>query len=414
LAFGIWGGIAGASAAFGPIVGGYFATNYSWRWGFRLNVFVCLALILGSFIIKESRDTAEKKMIDWVGVLLSSIGLLTFVFGVIESSDYGWWKAKQVFEVAGNALTMPFGLSITPYAMALGAIIIGVFLWWEQKVVAAGKTPLVRLSNFRVRQFSTSVFTTTVMGLGQTGLFFTLPVFLQSVQGLNPLQTGVALLPLSLTILIVAPLVAVVSSKIRPKYLILAGLAANTGAFFLLRMEMTATATAADLRPGLIVFGLGMGLVMSQITNMTMSALSAQESGEASGINNTMRQVGASLGSAIIGAILLSTLSTNLANGVNASTVIPEPLKPTLSEAVSKQTSNVEFSGGAQIGTKVPPAITAEIQKIGHQATADANRTSLLFGAAFAFMGFLSALLLPNIKGAEHSRKEDETVTGAH
>jgi hypothetical protein len=157
-----------------------------------------------------------------------------------------------------------------------------------------------------------------------------------------------------------------------------------------------------------------MGLVMSQITNMTMSALSAQESGEASGINNTMRQVGASLGSAIIGAILLSTLSTNLANGVNASTVIPEPLKPTLSEAVSKQTSNVEFSGGAQIGTKVPPAITAEIQKIGHQATADANRTSLLFGAAFAFMGFLSALLLPNIKGAEHSRKEDETVTGAH
>jgi len=97
IAFGIWGGIAAAAAALGPILGGYLATYYSWRWGFRINVVVALILFIGSFIIKDSRDLEEKPTIDWTGVLLSALGLVLFVFGIIESSQYGFWHATAPF-----------------------------------------------------------------------------------------------------------------------------------------------------------------------------------------------------------------------------------------------------------------------------------------------------------------------------
>jgi len=101
VAFGIWGGIAAASSAIGPIVGGFLTTQYSWRWAFRINVFVALILLVGSLFIAESLDRSEKRQLDFAGVILSATGLLSFVYGVIESSTYGWWRARQPFELWG-------------------------------------------------------------------------------------------------------------------------------------------------------------------------------------------------------------------------------------------------------------------------------------------------------------------------
>ena len=117
LAFGIWGGVAGASTAIGPLLGGWITTNYSWRWAFRINVVVAAVLIAGSFLIKESRDREEKPQLDWLGVILSSSGMFFLIWGIIESSTYGWVKANEPFTLFG----WTFGtVSICFCSMVLG------------------------------------------------------------------------------------------------------------------------------------------------------------------------------------------------------------------------------------------------------------------------------------------------------
>lgn len=405
VAFGVWGGIAGAAAALGPILGGFLTTHYDWRWGFRVNLFVVLALIIGSILIPESHDTKEKPELDLVGVGLSATGLLAFVFGIIEASRYGWWHAKEVFTIGSHALAMPWDLSIVPFCVAIGAAIIAGFVKWEFVREANQRTPLVSMRLFRNRRFTSGIVTTCIMSLGQTGLVFALPVFLQSVRGLDAYQTGLSLLPMSLGLLIISPLAAMLGKKVAPKPMISFGLLVNVAAYLVLRQTLNVDTTSADMIPGLALFGVGMGLVMSQINNVTLSAVSVQEAGEASGLNNTLRQVGATLGSAIIGTVLIATLSANLADGVNASSVIPQPMKAAIADAIDKQTSNVEFGGGAQLNGNVPEAIKKEIVVISHEATVKANRMTLLIGAGFAFLGFLSSLFMPGTKKGAHAEE---------
>ncbi len=403
IAFGVWGGIAAAASAIGPILGGWLTTHYSWRWGFRINVVVAAILVLGSVLVHESRDEKEKPRLDLVGVVLSALGLLGVVFGIIESSTYGWWTAKANFMIGSHALT--FGrLSITPVAVVLGLIFLLVFLWWQRLVARRGGTPLVSLTIFRNRQFVSGMTTTAVMSLGLTGLIFIAPVFLQAVRKLDALHTGLALLPMSIALLIVAPLGAALSRKIVPKYMIQVGLFLNVIGAYLLYSRLNVDATAGDLAIGFAVFGTGMGLVFSQINNLTLSAVSVQQAGEASGVNNTFRQLGNSLGSAIIGAVLLSSLASHVTSGIMASTSIPHEVKPMVLRSLATQQSNIEFGGGAQLPSSVPPSVATEIRRIAALATTSANRDALIYTIIFAGLGFLVSFGLPNVKNLEREQ----------
>lgn len=409
IGFGVWGAVAGASAALGPILGGYLTTHYSWRWGFRINIVVAALLILGSIIIPETRDEEEKPSLDWLGVFLSSTGLVAFVFGVIESSTYGWWKAKELFSIWGHTFNF-HNLSIVPFAMVIGVALLALFAAWEASMDGRGKTPLVSPKLFQNRQFSSGVLVTSILSLGQSGIIFSVPVFLQAVTKLDALHTGLALLPMSIMLLIVAPLGAILSQKIPAKYLIQAGLVVNIIAAIALHQSFHVDSTALSFAPALAIFGLGMGMVMSQISNFTLSAVSPQEAGEASGVNNTMRQIGASLGSAVIGAVLISSLSTGLSTGITASSVIPNQVKAGIAQAAATQSSNVEFGGANAVAHNLPPTIITEIDRISKQATVDADRKSMELGILFAVLGFLVSFGLPNKKNLE----EEKSVAAGH
>ncbi|HEY1074311.1 MAG TPA: MFS transporter [Patescibacteria group bacterium] len=400
IAFGVWGAIAAAAAALGPIIGGFLTTHYSWRWGFRINIVVAAILLLGSILVKEARDTKEKPSLDWGGVFLSSIGLLLIVFGVIEASTYGWWFAKSAFTLGSFSLPTWAGLSVTPYSIILGVILLVLFGLWERYMESKGRTPLVSLGIFQNQQFAAGSATTAVMSLSMTGMIFSLPVFLQAVRGLDAFQTGMSLLPMSLTILVVAPLSGFLSTKFRPKYMIQLGLFLNMLGVLVLRQSMTVDSTVGHLAPGLMIFGAGLGLVMAQISNLTLSAVPLHLAGEASGINNTLRQLGSTLGSAIIGAVMLSALSANLVNGITASSVIPTSMKTAVAQEISQQTSAVEFGGGVQTREGIPPVVTAEIHRISNQSMVDAARVTFVYTALFSFLGFLTAFSLPNIKAS--------------
>ncbi len=401
IAFGIWGGVAAASTAIGPLLGGYLTTNYSWRWGFRINVVIAAVLILGSVLVKECRDENKKTSLDWIGVILSSVGMLSLVYGIIESSTYGWWKAKAMLTAFGYNLKFMGELSVTPYAILTGVLILTVFLIWEKRIERIGKTPLVSLHLFSNRQFVSGMTTTAIMSLGQSGLIFSIPVFLQAVRGADAFHTGLALVPMSITALFVAPIGGILGHKYSPKLLVQLGLAANMLAYVVLYYTLQVTSVATDFIPAFAIMGLGMGLTMATISNLTLSAVSTSEAGEASGVNNTFRQVGATLGTAVIGAIMLTAISTNLTAGVNDSKVIPSDLKSFVSEEVSQQTSNVEFGGGARIPGFVPKAITDEITVISHKAITDANREALGYAVIFAFVGLLSSFWLPKGRNIE-------------
>lgn len=403
IAFGVWGGFAAASSAIGPILGGYLTTHFSWRWGFRINVFVAALLLAGSVLVKESRDTEEKKELDWLGIVLSATGLLAVVYGIIESSTYGWFSAKKAFSAFGRSIDLG-GISVTPFAVIIGIIFIGLFILWEQHREGRGRTPLVSLELFQNAQFTSGVLTTAVLSLGQTGMFFTLPVFLQVVRNLDAFHTGLTLLPMSIAVFFIAPASAALVKRIIPKHLIQLGLVADFVAVILIRQSLSVNATAWDLAPGLILYGIGMGLVMAQVSNLTLSAVSVQEAGEASGVNNTLRQLGGSLGSAIMGAVLLSALTGGFVSGIRASTVIPAQIKPQIEAQAAQSAESFQFGGGSGTAEPIPPAITAEIQSIGQRAVVDGNRQSLLYAIFFIALGILVSLKLPAVKNVERGQ----------
>jgi EmrB/QacA subfamily drug resistance transporter len=412
-AFGIWGGIAGAASAIGPILGGYFTTNFSWRWAFRINVFVAAVLIIGSLLIRESRTHEEKPTLDWGGIALSSLGLLLIVFGVIESSRYGWWIAKEAFSVGGHAFTFLHNLSITVLSIDWGLVLLAAFILWELRVARKGKTPLVSMDLFKNTQFTSGTLTTMIIFLGQSGMFFTLPVFFQAVRGLDAFHTGLSLLPLSLSVLVTAPLAGFLGRKFTPKRVAQAGILINTIAFFVLRSELNLGSTVFTIMPGLILFGIGMGLLMAQLSNITLSAVRLDEAGEASGVNNTFRQLGSTLGTAIIGAILLTTLATDISKGVAASTIIPEASKPQISQTLARESSSVEFGGASQLEGTFSPDVSTEVSTIVKQATVDGNKDSFLYASIFAFLSFLLSFALPNKKNIEHP-DDAEIVPAGH
>jgi EmrB/QacA subfamily drug resistance transporter len=402
IGFGVWGGIAGAGAALGPVVGGFLTTYYSWRWAFRINLVVAALVIAGSFLIKEARDTVEKAELDYFGVVLSSLAMFLVVFGVVESSTYGWLVAKQVFTVGPVSFGFLGGLSIVVPSISLGFFFLALFAFWQLHREKNNKTPLVSLSLFKNSIFVRGALIVAILSLGQAGISFALPVFFQGVLQLSAVQTGIAMLPMSLTLLVVSTSTVYVAKFFTPKRIIQGALVIDAIAFFALSVGIASDTNQWALLPGFILFGLGMGLLFSQASNLTLSAVSVKQSGEASGVNGTLRQLGASLGSAIMGAILLSTLTANLAMGVSASTVIPTTMKPAISQAVQGETSTIEFGGGtAATSAGIPPAYAGEIALISKNATVAASRDTLLYGILFVVLAFILSIRLPNRKNVK-------------
>ncbi|HVS79496.1 MAG TPA: MFS transporter [Candidatus Paceibacterota bacterium] len=414
-AFGVWGGVAGASSAIGPILGGYFTSNFSWRWAFRINVFVVIAVVIGSFLIKEARDTEHRPSLDWIGIILSSLGLLLIVFGVIESSTYGWWIASAPFALGSRTFTFFHNLSITVLAIDWGVVFLALFILWELRVTAKGKLPLVSMKLFENKQFTSGAVTMMVIFLGQSGMFFTMPIFFQAVRGLDALHTGLSLLPLSLAVLVAAPLSGgVFARRFTPKRIAQAGILIDIVAFLVLFWTISISSSVWTLLPGLSLFGIGMGLLMAQLSNITLSAVRTEEAGEASGVNNTFRQLGGTLGTAIIGAILLSTLASGVSNGVAKSAVIPADMKPQISAALAEQSGSIEFGGASGLEGRLPANVSAEVSTIVKQATVDGNKDAFLYAALFAALSFLVSFLLPNKKNIEHPEEAAAAAPADH
>ncbi len=392
IAFGIWGSVAGASATVGPLLGGYLTAFYSWRWSLRINVIVGIIALLGSVFIKESRGESERNF-DWLGTFLSGLGLGSLIFSFIEAKDYGWWLPLKQFSLFGIAWPLK-SISIVPFTLLLSVLALAWFVRHEHVLEKAGLSPLLRLSMFRDRGFSTGLAMLCIMAFGQIGVFFIMPIYLENVLGLNAFQTGLVLIFSSASIFLLGSISGFIASKINLRYLVNAGtLVVALGVFLIIR-AISANATVWTLAPALIVFGIGFGLGASQLNNIIISSAPLKVAGEASAASATMRQVGASLGTAVIGAILVGSLVFNIAGTIHSDT----SLTPSVQQDVISNIGHIDVESG-QISNAAPNApkeMQVQIRDDINKALSSATRSALTVSFVFVFLGAIISFFLPN------------------
>jgi MFS family permease len=285
LAFGVWGGVAAMASIFGLIFGGYLTTFYSWRWAFAFELVILLIIFAFHRMLKETRPTLSWKNFDLGGSLLSVFGLIALVFGFILVKKPAEWV-------------------LVPFLITGGIILLFGFYFWERRQIRKGKDILVDVTIIPERSFLAG----NVVAVGQkfitAGVIFIFPLFYEIVTGASAYETGIALLPLSLAIVIFSILGARLASWFEPKYVLLGGIAITGAGLAAIRDVFSLTTTIHDIIPGSVLIGTGLGIVLSQVTNLTLSSIRSERQTDASGIYNTTRQLGSSLGTAIIGIVL--------------------------------------------------------------------------------------------------------------
>ena len=273
---------AGAIAvAVGPLVGGFCTTYFSWRWVFAGEVVVVLVILLMTRRIADA-PVERRPRLDMVGAVLSALGLGLLVFGVLRSSEWGWIQPKP----EGPSWA---GLSPTVWLVLAGLFVIWLFFRWEERVEARGGEPLIRADLLRNKQLSGGLVLFFFQFLAQAGLFFVVPLYLSVCLGLSALDTGVRLLPLSLTLLIAALGVPRVFPNASPRLIVRVGLLALLAGTVVLLGALEADSGPEIVLVPMLLIGLGIGALASQLGAVTVSAVPDDQSPEVGGIQNTRR-----------------------------------------------------------------------------------------------------------------------------
>jgi EmrB/QacA subfamily drug resistance transporter len=407
VAYGVLGGVAGAGIAVGPILGGWATTELSWRVVFIGEVVVALGILAGTRLIREP-ETEEVSGLDWIGGVLSAGGLALVVLGVLQASNWGWLTPR-------NSPLEPFGFSLTPFVVAAGALVLASFVAWERRRERLGAEPLVHLSLLRIPQLRSGVSMFVAQNLILMGVFFTIPLFLQVVQGLDALETGVRMLPASVGLFVTAIAGSALSKRFAPKPLVRAGLFVVLVAIVLLLSTIEPELDNAPFLVAMGVLGVGMGLIVSQLGNVVQSAVGDGERSEAGGLQSTAQQLGSSLGTALLGAIvitgLIASFSSNVASDQRLSADVSKQLELRLSSGVSFVSAD-EVAASAKGAGLDGPTTSALVDNY-EDAQLKALKTAFLFAAFLTIASFWATRRLPERRFEELEAGSDPPSSNA-
>jgi EmrB/QacA subfamily drug resistance transporter len=399
---------AGAIAvALGPLIGGIATTYFSWRWVFVGEVLI-VAMILVLARRVQDAPVGSRTHLDLVGAVLSATGLGLAVFGVLRSSVWGWVLPKP----GGPAI---LGLSPTIVLIFLGLFVLWVFGVWEHRVQERGGEPLVRLSMFENRQFTGGLVMFFFQFLVQAGLFFTLPLYLSVALGLSAIDTGLKIMPLSITLLIAAAGIPRFFPNISPRLVVRIGLLSMFAGIVSLFMNIDVHAGAEIVTVPLLFAGLGIGALASQLGSVTVSAVPDDQSPAVGGLQNTATNLGASIGTALAGSLLIAALTASFLNGIEQNPAVP-------AEVSAK--ANVELAGGipfisdADLGAAltqagVDPAVSQAVLDENEQARLDGLRTALAALALIALIGLFFSGRIPKEQPGSTPRGPERSAVGA-
>ena len=383
IAFGIWGSVIGGMAALGPLAGGWFVTNLSWRWAFYINLPIGALALAGAFVfLDESRDPDARPGYDPPGVVLSTLGFLGIVFGFIEGQTYGWWTADRPF--LGLA---PGGHSVIPFTFALGVVSLLAFVLVERRRVAQGRAVLVDFALFRIPTFGFGNVAVLIVGLGELGLVFVIPLFLQLVLGLSAFDTGLVLAALAGGAFVAGGLAAPLTRGIGAHRVVQVGLAVEIVGIVAVGLTFAAGRPAWQFCPQLFVYGVGVGFATAQLTSVILVDVPSAQSGEGSAIQSTARQVGSALGIAILGTVL----TTGLVSGTRERLARVPSIAPAQAAAIAQ---SVKESGGAVLPAfRRSPALRPAVRPVEEAFVVSARRSAFV-AAGFLVVGLAAALRL--------------------
>jgi EmrB/QacA subfamily drug resistance transporter len=339
VAYAIIGGVAGAGIAIGPILGGWATTEVTWRIVFVGEVIIVAFILVMTPKVGDAPRPDPTPKLDVVGSVLSASGLGLFVYGVLQSSTWGWLKPK-------NSPITIFGFSLTVFVIAAGGVLIWGFVAWQRHRESTNLDPLVHLSLARIPPVRSGLIGLFSQNLILMGIFFVVPLYLQLVLGLNALETGIKMLPVSITMFATSAIGSRLSNRFPVRAIVRTGLVVTIAGALILLSTIKPTLFDAGFAIGMGVLGIGMGLMVSQLGNVVQSSVEESGRSEAGGLQYTGQQLGSSLGVALIGAIVLMGLTSTFISNVEHD--------PRISADVSAQVgvaagSNTNFVSSSQI-----------------------------------------------------------------
>jgi EmrB/QacA subfamily drug resistance transporter len=390
-AYGVLGGVAGAGIAVGPILGGWLTTNLTWRLVFAGEVVVVIAILLAVRLLREPDEAERPKSLDWVGSVLSALGLGLVVFGVLQASNWGWLEPR-------NSPIEPFGFSLTPFVVLAGALLLGAFRAWERRRDRGGQTPLVHFRLFEIASLRGGLAMFLAQNLILMGVFFTIPLYLQVVQGFDAFETGLRMLPVSVAMLLTAVVGARLATRIAPRTIVRAGLTLLLVSVILLLSTIDPEIDSFWFGMAMAVLGTGLGLIASQLGNVVQSAVGDRDRSEAGGLQFTAQQLGAALGTALIGAVLISGLITGFTTNVSDNPQISGEVSQEVGVRVEGQVSFVSADqvrvAADEAGLDAPEADAVVVAY--EDAQLRALKTALLVAGFIVVAAFAGTRKLPD------------------
>jgi MFS family permease len=315
--FAIIGATSGAAVALGPLIGGYVTTYLSWRYVFVGEVVVMAAVVAFSRLVPDS-SRPQRIKIDIASVLLSATGLILIVLAMLQSKTWGWILPKQSPEIGGVPIN-PLGLSLVPYMILAGGFLLWAFFARQEALIRHGLPPLVHVSMLSIKQLRSGLSVLAAQYMITAGLFFMIPVYLQMTLGLNALDTGIKIFPLSISLILFSVVGTRLTAIWSPRRIIRLGQLVLVVSSFVLLGSVSLELRSVLFAAGMFFAGAALGLLASQIGNVTMSSVGVERSSEIGGLQGIFQNLGSSLGTALIGSVLIASLSSSFLGAVDSS-----------------------------------------------------------------------------------------------
>jgi MFS family permease len=414
LAFSLIGAMTAIAVAAGPLIGGFVTTYYSWRWVFAGEAVVVVILLLFRGLIPKAPQAERRPQMDYVGAGLSAVGLGLIVFGILMSSSWGFLQPRGALTIGGTEIT-PLGFSVVPFLILGGLAALGGLALWEDRRHRLGLDRLIDMTLLRIDQLRAGLLTIGGQQLVLMGTFFILPVYLQIVLGFDAFETGKRLLPLSVAMLVAALLGPRVAGRRSPRTVAQMGLIAISAGAVVMLATLDVNLNDTGFKTALVLMGIGAGLLASQLGNVIMSSVDPSKTSEAGGLQGTALNLGASIGTALIGAVLI----VGLVNGFNSNLADNPDVSPSVRETISANTEegidiiSVDQAEQRALQQGLPPQEASAVADSYGDAELSALRQSL---GAVAFIALLSLWFtrrLPTTAAGAAKPREVAPATGA-
>ena len=403
-AFGVWGAVAGVATIAGPTLGGLLVTVFDWRWIFYVNLPIGVLVLLITPVIIPDLRLGRRHRIDVPGVLLASAALLAICYGLVEGQRYDWGQINSFLSI--------------PLVLGLGVVLLVAFLVDQR--LTQGREPLVPFALFRDRNYSVVNWISGVLAIGMMGIFLPFTIYLQSVLGFSALKAGLAMAPASLISLPVAPVAGRMTDRIGGKYILMSGLILFGAGMGWLALIATPASTWPDFLAPLLVAGIGMGCTFAPLVTVAMRDVDPRMAGAASGVLNTVRQVGLVIGTATVGALLQNRLVSSMTSqATTRAAALPAQVRGRfITEIQASARGGIEVGAGQNGGiarqSGLPASLAAEVGRIGHDVFSfgyvDAMKTTMALPVVLLAVGAASCLA---IKGRKQSAEPGPAAPAA-